>query len=792
MRTSVYLLFLTLVSTSAPSIAGEGDTASPAANATAPNEHQGDGGDLFLGEYTIAEQVISASDRERIRHREAIALGMLQHRRGDLAGAFKTFEKAAETQEDSIVSLVAMAEICFQDNAHRAQVLLDEASETAQEYYRYHLIQSFVHKKRGKMEKALNSLNRCLDLKPNHTDARRERATFLQAKTDSPESLRQAIEDYQILQQALPQQSPLWNYFIGMCYFHLKEYERAQKIFEPLTGLSGGGEAAYWMGRCKAELGDYEGAMEYLSRSHRDPRAREYMAKIALDRANSSTGEERLKHLNHYLEGMSQLLQLRNYSRQPRNFLEAGRAAFEVRRINDTVVYLRKYLSLVPNDEEAKPLLLHALILTRDASKEPEIASLYKEFVSTHSATQTLPIRFEYVDYLLALHQWEKAQKELAFLRETMPADGRPVFLQARVSFQAERYAESIEAARRALGLLPDIEAEIQILIGQAYLKSGSSDAAAKAFEKSILASPDEYKALRYFEIGEIYRSGEWEREGIAYWEKALELSPSNHSLRYAVAKAYLHSGSFELSAGHFSRVAEGTEEKGTRAGAETLLAYIRAIQGASEEAERRYRKAIEISPHNPIAYTGLAHLLADQERYEEARESFKLAVSQDPNDATLLIQYGITCDKLDDIECAEQVAEQAIEVDPEYAEAYNFIGYLYAERGIKLDRALEYIEKAMELRPDDPNITDSLGWVYYQMGENEKALKYLETAVSLLGEEDQYGSSVIFEHLGDAYHKAGKIEESREMWGKAAEGLPNSDTAREKLSSLASEPKTE
>ena len=792
MRTTAYFLFLALVSVSIPCQATEGDADSVILNATSEGEYLGDGGDLYLGEYNFAEQVISASDRERIRHREAIALGMLQHRRGDLAGAFGTFEKAIETQEDSVVALVAMAEICFQDNPHRAQVLLDEASGEAGDYYRFHLIQALVHKKRGRLDEALESLNRCLEQKPSHTDARRERAMFLQSKTDSPESLRQAIEDYQILQQALPQQSPLWNYFIGMCYFHLREYERAQKVFEPLTGLSGGGEAAYWMGRCKAELGDYEGAMEYFSQSHRDPRAREYMAKIALDRAASSTGEERLKYLNHYLEGISQLLQLRDYSREPRNFLQAGMVAFELRRINDAVVYLRKYLSLVPDDKDAKPLLLHALILSRDAGEETEIASLYDEFVSTHSATETAPVRFDYINYLLALNQWQKANEELAFLLENLPEDGRPVLLQARVAFQAEKYAESIETAERALEKLPGQQAEIHILIGQAYLKSGSSEKASNAFEKSILASPDEYRALRYFEIGEIYRNEDLRREGVKYWEKALELSPANHTLRYAVAQAYLHSSSLELAAGHFSKVAQGDADEGARARAETLLAYIRAIQGATEEAEKGYRRAIEISTHNPIAYTGLAHLLADQERYDEARESFEHAISQNPGDATLLIQYGITCDKLDDIECAEDAAEQAIAADPDYAEAYNFIGYLYAERGIHLDRALEYIEKAMELRPNDPNITDSLGWVYYQMGENDKAIQYLETAVSLLGEEDQYGSSVIFEHLGDAYHKAGRSEESRKMWEMAAEGLPNSETAREKLSSLAVESQTE
>jgi tetratricopeptide (TPR) repeat protein len=75
-------------------------------------------------------------------------------------------------------------------------------------------------------------------------------------------------------------------------------------------------------------------------------------------------------------------------------------------------------------------------------------------------------------------------------------------------------------------------------------------------------------------------------------------------------------------------------------------------------------------------------------------------------------------------------------------------------------------------------------------MGDFEKAVEALETAVSLIDDTSRVGSSVILEHLGDAYHKAGQIQKAREMWHKAAEGIPNSATAQDKLANLSSNSK--
>jgi Flp pilus assembly protein TadD len=90
------------------------------------------------------------------------------------------------------------------------------------------------------------------------------------------------------------------------------------------------------------------------------------------------------------------------------------------------------------------------------------------------------------------------------------------------------------------------------------------------------------------------------------------------------------------------------------------------------------------------------------------------------------------------------------IRLDPQDASALNYLGYTYADLGKNLEEAERLIKEALKVKPDDGYITDSLGWVYYKMGDYSKALTVLKRAVELVPEDP-----VILEHLGDAYLKA-------------------------------------
>jgi tetratricopeptide (TPR) repeat protein len=121
----------------------------------------------------------------------------------------------------------------------------------------------------------------------------------------------------------------------------------------------------------------------------------------------------------------------------------------------------------------------------------------------------------------------------------------------------------------------------------------------------------------------------------------------------------------------------------------------------------------------------------------------------------------------------------RVIALDPKYAEAYNYVGYMFAERGIRLEEAVDLIRKALELEPENGYYIDSLGWAFFQQGRYPEALRELKRAVELTrGKEDP----VIYDHLGDAHQKVGDETEALRAWEKSLELDPANETVKRKI----------
>jgi Flp pilus assembly protein TadD len=123
---------------------------------------------------------------------------------------------------------------------------------------------------------------------------------------------------------------------------------------------------------------------------------------------------------------------------------------------------------------------------------------------------------------------------------------------------------------------------------------------------------------------------------------------------------------------------------------------------------------------------------------------------------------------------------ESVLKIDPENAEALNFIGYTFADRGIRLDEAEKMIKKALTLKPGNVYMIDSLGWVYFRQNRMELAIKYLKEASDGLPND-----ATIAEHLGDAYAKAGRTSEAIEIYRQALKLNPANGDLKKKLDEL-------
>jgi len=139
--------------------------------------------------------------------------------------------------------------------------------------------------------------------------------------------------------------------------------------------------------------------------------------------------------------------------------------------------------------------------------------------------------------------------------------------------------------------------------------------------------------------------------------------------------------------------------------------------------------------------------------------------------------RLGIIYGKVNKHQKSIREMKAVLKFDPDNADAINFIGYSYAERGIRLDEAEKLINEALRLKPDSGYIIDSLGWVYFRQDRVKLAIDYLKNAWDLLPEDP-----TIAGHLGDAYKKDGQIEKALKVYKRALNLNPENKDLREKI----------
>mgnify|MGYP003589854245 CR=1 FL=1 len=179
------------------------------------------------------------------------------------------------------------------------------------------------------------------------------------------------------------------------------------------------------------------------------------------------------------------------------------------------------------------------------------------------------------------------------------------------------------------------------------------------------------------------------------------------------------------------------------------------------------------------VKWMAEVQFLRDAGKYNQALALQAQAVAQFPNDNDLLYDQAMLADRAGQQQTMERLLRQLIARQPDYHHAYNALGYSLAERGVRLQEAKELIEKALTYAPDDPFITDSLGWVEFRLGNHAQALLLLERAFEKRQDAD------IAAHLGEVLWKLGQHERAKALWKDAQQQHPDNETLRETLKRL-------
>jgi Flp pilus assembly protein TadD len=194
-------------------------------------------------------------------------------------------------------------------------------------------------------------------------------------------------------------------------------------------------------------------------------------------------------------------------------------------------------------------------------------------------------------------------------------------------------------------------------------------------------------------------------------------------------------------------------------------------------EAEAALRAMAKELPDRTDALLQLGSLMRAKERFAEAVTVYDDAVKRmakaEQRHWTLFYARGIALERSKQWSRAEADFLRALELQPDQPYVLNYLGYSWVDQGINLDRGMEMIRKAVEQRPTDGYIVDSLGWAHYRLKNYDKAVEHLERAVELRPVDP-----TINDHLGDAYWQVGRQIEARFQWQRAQGLKPEPDLA--------------
>jgi Flp pilus assembly protein TadD len=212
--------------------------------------------------------------------------------------------------------------------------------------------------------------------------------------------------------------------------------------------------------------------------------------------------------------------------------------------------------------------------------------------------------------------------------------------------------------------------------------------------------------------------------------------------------------------------------ESGEFMRAQLKIATLIAKQQGLEAGREYLRKVEPRSDDDKIQIVQVeAQLLRDAKAWKETYDMLSAAVKEYPDSYELLYDRAMAAERIDKLSVAEADLRKVIRLKPDYAHAYNALGYTLAEKTNRLAEARTLIEQAVKLAPEDPFILDSLGWVNYRQGRLEEALKVLQSAYS------QRPDPEIAAHLGEVLWKIGQHDEARKVWKTALAENPEHET---------------
>ncbi|XOF33849.1 MAG: tetratricopeptide repeat protein [Candidatus Electrothrix sp. YB6] len=495
-----------------------------------------------------------------------------------------------------------------------------------------------------------------------------------------------------------------------------------------------------------AELAaEYEEALACYEKSLRCDRDADFVfRKIPLLLLHLNRSDEAVSRLKKYLtdhpeDTMSRLLLAKIFIRQD----EFEKAARQYREIH----------GLHP-DETGSQILLAELYLAENKTDKAE--SVLRDILTAND--DSYPAHLLLARLLIAEEDFAAGRRHYQQALDLLWSEELQMEL-AEVLIRQKKYARAVEMYQEILQH-DELNEEVRISLVQLYLLQGK--------EKKAMAELRRLKKntqhLEQVELGVVRLYIRWEKydRAIRLLEKLLQRKELSGA-RYLLAVLRFQEKQYDVALRDLKKIGPDAGEY-----EDAVFLQVRTLQELErhKEAVRLLESAVaEEEGRTPDLYVLLAGIYEFLGWQERGRKTFLRALKVYPENEEVLYEYGLFLHHIGEQPQALEIMQRIIAVQPEHAGALNYVGYMWATKKMHLDKALQYISRAAQLKPKNGYIQDSLGWVYYQQGKFIRAVKALEQALELSPD-----APMILDHLADAYLAAGQTEKALAIWRRALE----------------------
>jgi len=474
-------------------------------------------------------------------------------------------------------------------------------------------------------------------------------------------------------------------------------------------------------------------------------------------------------------------VEIANYARMPKLALEAAKLWHQVdpesatalqmvtmylvadRRVDEAEPYLEKLLSASTTRPEKVFMQLNQLLAgnpdkAANLRVVRKLAAKYPHLANAH---------FAIAQAAVAAGNESLAMREIRRAEELRPDWGLAAVFEARILLKKSP-EEADRLLEKFLAKYPDQDVRMsyaRLLVGEKrYAK------ARQQFEKLLAANPENTEII--YAVGLLAYQLKDYAAADASIRRLLELGYQDpDGARYLLGEIAEAQKNWPRAISWYEKIQSGDHY---------LPSRLRVAQAMAKEgkldAAREYLHSIKVSSKEGEAQVVIAEaqLLRDADEPGKAFNVLDDALKAQPDQPELLYDLALTAEKLGRYKLSEESLRKVIKLKPDYAHAYNALGYSLADRDQRLPEARKLIEKALELRPNDSYIIDSMGWVMYRQGDLQAAAGYLRRAYN-----DQHDAE-IGAHLGEVLWVQGKHDEARRVWDEALKDHPENEVLRE------------